>query len=45
MGSDGKTLTHIYIFIISITIGAIMLAIVIGIVYIPKAAPKFMRRT
>ena len=34
-----------YIFIISITIGAIMLAIVIGIVYIPKAAPKFMRRT
>ena len=55
VGSDGKTLTYSfnistqspfgYIFIISITIGAIMLAIVIGIVYIPKAAPKFMRRT
>ena len=55
LGSDGKTLTYSfnmstqspfgYIFIISITIGAIMLAIVIGIVYIPKAAPKFMRRT
>ena len=55
MRDDGKTLTYTfnistqspfgYIFIISITIGTIMLAVVIGIVYLPKRAPKFMRRT
>ncbi|MDI1495987.1 MAG: putative membrane protein [Cenarchaeum symbiont of Oopsacas minuta] len=55
MREDGQVITYTfnistqspfgYIFIISITMGAIMLTIVVGIVYLPKHAPNFMRRS